>query len=123
MKPQMRGRLITVTSIAGRVARPGDAVYTTAKAGLTGLVRALAAEYGPHGITSNAIAPGGFATEANANMLADPAAREHFAARTPLGRWGEPREIAGAAVFLASEAASYINGQVIAIDGGMTIAM
>ena len=117
------GRIITVTSIAGHVARPGDAVYTAAKAGLTGMVRALAAEYGPHGITSNAIAPGGFATEANAAMLADPKAAAHFATRTPLGRWGRPEEIAGAAVFLASRAASYVNGQVIAVDGGMTIAM
>src|SRR5690606_33047737 len=72
MKAQKRGRLITVTSIAGHVARPGDAVYTTAKAGLTGLVRALAAEFGPDGVTSNAIAPGGFATVANAAMQNDP---------------------------------------------------
>src|SRR5690606_40724594 len=101
----------------------GDAVYTAAKAGLTGMVRALAAEYGPHGITSNAIAPGGFATEANAAMLTDPAAARHFATRTPLGRWGQPEEIAGAAVFLASRAASYVNGHVLTVDGGMTISM
>lgn len=123
MLPRGRGRLITVTSIAGHVARSGDAVYTAAKAGLTGLVRALAAEYGPRGITSNAIAPGGFATEANAAMLADPKAAAHFATRTPLGRWGRPEEIAGAAVFLASDTASYVNGQVLAVDGGMTISM
>ncbi len=123
MLPRRQGRLITVTSIAGHVARSGDAVYTAAKAGLTGMVRALAAEYGPQGITSNAIAPGGFATEANAAMLADPKAAAHFATRTPLGRWGRPEEIAGAAVFLASPTASYVNGQVIAVDGGMTIAM
>jgi len=123
MLPQRAGRLIAVTSIAGQVARANDAVYTAAKLGLTGMVRALAAEYGPQGITSNAIAPGGFATEANAAMLADPAAREHFATRTPLGRWGEPDEIAGAAVFLASPAASYVNGHVLVVDGGMSIAM
>lgn len=123
MLQNKQGRLIAITSIAGHVARSGDAVYTATKAGLTGLVKALASEYGPHGITSNAIAPGGFATEANAEMLADPAARTHFATRTPLGRWGEPHEIAGAAVFLASDAASYINGQIIAVDGGMTSSM
>lgn len=123
MLRQRSGRLIAITSIAGHVARPGDAVYTAAKAGLTGMVKALAAEYGPHGITSNAIAPGGFATEANAALVADPQAGAHFASRTPAGRWGRPDEIAGAAVFLASSAASYVNGQVIAVDGGMTIAM
>lgn len=123
MLAQGHGRLITITSIAGHVARSGDAVYTASKAGLTGMVRALAAEYGPYGITSNAIAPGGFATEANAAMLTDPRAAAHFATRTPLGRWGRPEEIAGAAVFLASDTASYVNGQVLAVDGGMTIAM
>ncbi|MGE0800206.1 MAG: SDR family oxidoreductase [Lautropia sp.] len=117
------GRLIAVTSIAGLVGRGGDTLYTAAKHGLTGLVRALAAEYGPHGITSNAIAPGGFATEHNAAALADPAIRAHFESRTPLGRWGEPHEIAGAAVFLASPAGSYVNGHVLVVDGGMTAAM
>ena len=123
MVGQGAGRLITITSIAGHVARAGDAVYTGTKQGLTGMVRALAAEYGPLGITSNAIAPGGFATEANAAMLADPRIAAHFAARTPLGRWGRPEEIAGAAVFLASPAASYVNGHVLVVDGGLTIAM
>ena len=123
MLPRGAGRLIALTSIAGHVARAGDAVYTGAKQGLTGMVRALAAEYGPHGITSNAIAPGGFATEANAAILADPAVLNHFRTRTPLGRWGRPEEIAGAAVFLASDAASYVNGHVLVVDGGMVISM
>ena len=123
MLPQRRGRLITVTSIAGKVARSGDAVYTGAKAGLTGMMRALAAEYGPLGITSNAIAPGGVATAANAAAISDPKINAHFATRTPLGRWAQPQEIAGAAVFLASPAASYVNGHVLYVDGGMSIAM
>jgi len=123
MVPNKRGRLITVTSIAGQIARSGDAVYTGAKAGLTGMMRALAAEYGPLGITSNAIAPGGVATEANAASIADPKINAHFATRTPLGRWAQPAEIAGAAVFLASNAASYVNGHVLYVDGGMSIAM
>ena len=123
MVPQRSGRLITITSIAGQVARAGDPVYAGVKQGLTGMMRALAAEYGPMGITSNAIAPGGFATEANAASIADPKIHDHFAKRTPLGRWGRPHEIAGAAVFLASEAASYVNGQVLNVDGGMSIAM
>lgn len=123
MIPHQSGRLITVTSIAGKVARAGDAVYTGAKAGLTGMVRALAAEYGPLGITSNAIAPGGVATAANATSIADTAINHHFISRTPLGRWAQPEEIAGAAVFLASGAASYVNGHVLYVDGGMSIAM
>ena len=123
MLPQRAGRLITVTSIAGHVARTGDAVYSSTKHGLTGMVRALAAEYGPYGITSNAIAPGGFATEANAAMLSDPKVAEHFATRSALGRWGQPEEISGAAVFLASAASSYITGHVLTVDGGLTIKM
>jgi gluconate 5-dehydrogenase len=123
MLPQRSGRLIFVTSIAGQIARSGDAVYTGAKQGVTGMMRALANEYGPQGITSNAIAPGGVATESNAAMIADKAAQEHFAKRTPLGRWAEAEEIAGAAVFLASPAASYVNGHVLTVDGGMSIAM
>jgi gluconate 5-dehydrogenase len=123
MLPRRSGRLIAVTSIAGAVARANDAVYTAAKNGLTGMVRALAAEYGPHGITSNAIAPGFFATEANQAFIADPATRSYFEQRTPIGRWGRPDEIAGAAVFLASDAASYVNGHVLTVDGGATISM
>ena len=123
MLPRKSGRLIAVTSIAGTLARADDAVYPTAKAGLTGMVRALAAEFGPHGITSNAIAPGFFATETNAHLAADPIRSAAFEKRTPMGRWGRPEEIAGAAVFLASAAASYVNGHVLTVDGGTTIMM
>ena len=117
------GRLIAVTSIAGHLAGRADSVYTVAKHGLTGLVRGLAAEFGADGITSNGIAPGGFTTETNAAAYADPQIRSHFERRTPLGRWGRPDEIAGAAVFLASPAASYVNGHVLVVDGGMSISM
>ena len=123
MLPRGFGRLIAVTSIAGQVARANDAVYAAAKAGLTGMVRALAAEYGGKGLTSNAIAPGFFATETNAAITGDPALSAYFEGRTPLGRWGRPEEIAGAAVFLASAAASYVNGHVLVVDGGATIQM
>jgi len=123
MLPRREGRLIAVTSIAGQVARPGDSVYSAAKAGLTGMVRALAAEYGAHGITSNGIAPGFFATEANAAIAGDPERSACFERRTPAGRWGRPEEVGGAAVFLASPAASYVNGHLLVVDGGALILM
>ena len=112
------GRIINISSIAGQIARSGDAAYTMSKAGLEGLTRALAAELGPRDITVNAVAPGYFATDANAAMVDDPGVAEHLARRTSLGRWGRPEEIVGAVLFFASDAASYVTGQVLAVDGG-----
>ena len=123
MKAQGHGRLISVTSIIGNMARSGDAIYPVAKQGLTGLVRSLAAEYGPFGVTSNAIAPGMFATETNAAISADPDMIAFMRQRVPLQRWGRPDEIAGAALFLASDAGSFVNGHVLTVDGGMSIQM
>lgn len=121
MMRQRYGRLIAITSVAGELARANDAVYPAAKQGLTGMMRALAVEFGGHGITSNAIAPGAFATETNAAIANDPQAGAAMAARNPTGRWGDPEEIAGAAVFLASPAASYVNGHVLVVDGGLSV--
>ena len=118
MRARGRGRIINIASIAGPIARGGDAAYTAAKAGLIGLTRALAAELGPDGITVNAIAPGFFATEANTGMVEDPKIAEWLKVRTSLGRWATPDEIGGAAVFLASDAASFVTGHVLVVDGG-----
>jgi gluconate 5-dehydrogenase len=117
------GRLIFVTSIVSGRSSGRDAAYASAKAGLGGMVHALATEYGPQGITTNAIAPGFFATETNAALWEDAKRSAFFELRTPLGRWGRPEEIGGAAVFLASAAASFVNGHILVVDGGTTSQM
>jgi gluconate 5-dehydrogenase len=113
------GRLILVTSIAGQLAVPNASSYIAAKGGLAALARALAAELGAKGITANALSPGFFGTETNAQMMASPMG-ERQRERCPAKRWAEPREIAGAALFLASPAASYVNGHTLVVDGGVS---
>jgi gluconate 5-dehydrogenase len=124
MIARRRGRIIMTASMMGpRLARPTIAPYVAAKAGLVGLTHALAVELGPHGVTCNAIAPGFFATEMNTALVANAEFTGMIAARTPLGRWGEPHEIGNVAVFLASDAASYVNGHTLFVDGGLTVAL
>jgi gluconate 5-dehydrogenase len=112
------GSIVNITSIAGPIARAGDAAYTTSKGALDAMTRAMAAELGPQGIRVNAIAPGYFATETNTAMAQDPGVAQWLQQRTSLGRWGRPEEIAGAAVFLSSPAASYVTGHTLVVDGG-----
>jgi len=121
MVPNGYGRIIFVTSVAGTLGYRGDAAYIAAKAGMTGLMKAFAAEYGGSGITCNAIAPGPFDTESN-HGISDRRIAE-IGARAFAGRRGNPPEIAGPAVFLASEAASYVNAHVLTVDGGYSAAL
>lgn len=119
MVKQEYGRIINITSVVAQISGRGDATYTAVKAGLESLTRALAAEYGRHGITVNNISPGFFATEPNRELVADKPLSKWLASRSALGRWGDPGEIAGAAVFLSSDAASFVTGQTLCVDGGM----
>ena len=121
MRQRGWGRIILTASIMGVVARPTIPAYLAAKGGLVALTKALAVELGGDGITANAIGPGFFLTEMNSALKSDANFDAWVKERTPLKRWAEPRELAGAAVFLASDAASYVNGHHLVVDGGMTI--
>ena len=119
MQNQGAGSIVNIASIMGPQARKTISAYTTSKAGVVGLTKALAVELGPKGIRCNGIAPGFFATEMNTALVNDPEFTAFVSERTPMQRWGDPNEVGGAAVFLLSKAASYINGNVIFVDGGL----
>ena len=121
MKRNGYGRIIMLSSSAAIRARAGDVAYITAKGAVESMTRALACEWAREGVLTNAIAPGPFATETNAAYVNDPALLAGLVSRSPVERWGQPDEIGPACVFLASPAASYINGVVLPVDGGITI--
>lgn len=114
------GSFIAFSSIRAQIVEPGQGAYAATKAGLVQLIRTAAAEFGPAGVRFNAIAPGVVATELTGQIRADPAWSNAYASRSALGRWAQPREMAGAAVFLASDAASFVTGSVLLVDGGWT---
>ncbi len=118
MIAQRRGRLIGIGSLASFVGLMEVAAYTASKAGVAGLTRALAVEWAPHGVTVNAIAPGVFETDLNREILKGPRGQE-FLTRTPMRRFGRTEELVGAAVYLASDAASFVTGQLLVVDGGL----
>jgi len=115
------GRIILISSVAAQRASANDAAYASSKAGLEALMRAIAVEYGPLGVTCNAIAPGPFCTEVNQELAAR--VGDAIKNKVPLGRFAQPRELAGAVLFIASDAGSFVTGQSIVVDGGSSASL
>jgi len=122
--PQMRtrgwGRVVNLASILGTVGMAQRVPYASSKAAVANMTRVLGLEFATTGVTVNAIAPGPFATEMNRSLLDDPVKYKAFVEKIPMGRWGELHELAGAVVFLASDASSFVTGSILHVDGGWT---
>ncbi len=120
MQERGAGKIIHIGSVQSMLGRPGITPYAATKGGIAMLTRGMCADLGPSGIQVNAIAPGYFATDLTASLVADPEFTGWVERRTPAGRWGRVEDLIGAAVFLASSASDFVNGQILAVDGGMT---
>ena len=115
-----QGKIINIASVQTALARPGIAPYTATKGAVANLTKGMATDWAPKGLQVNAIAPGYFNTPLNAALVADPDFSAWLEKRTPAGRWGEVKELVGACIFLAAPSSSFINGQTIFVDGGIT---
>lgn len=115
-----QGKIINIASVQTALARPGIAPYTATKGAVANLTKGMATDWAKYGLTCNAIAPGYFDTPLNAALKADPAFNDWLLKRVPTGRWGDLPELVGAAIFLSSDASSYVNGTTIFVDGGIT---
>jgi gluconate 5-dehydrogenase len=120
MIARRQGKIINIASVQSSLARPSIAPYTATKGAVTNLTKGMATDWAKHGLQCNAIAPGYFDTPLNAALVADPVFTDWISKRTPAGRWGKVEELVGACIFLSSPASSFVNGQTIYVDGGMT---
>ena len=123
MVARRRGRIINTCSVMSELGRPGTAAYTASKGAVKMLTKGMAIDLGPHGINVNGIGPGYFKTELTAALVADATFDAWLVNRTPSRRWGEPEDLAGAAVFLASDASRFVNGHILYVDGGVTASL
>ena len=118
-----RGKIINIASVQTALARPSIAPYTATKGAVGNLTKGMATDWARHGLQCNAIAPGYFDTPLNAALVADPQFSAWLEKRTPAGRWGNVEELVGAAIFLASDASSFVNGHILYVDGGITASL
>lgn len=123
MIKRVAGRIINIASVQTALARPGIAPYTASKGAIANLTKGMATDWAKHGLNCNAIAPGYFDTPLNAALVADAAFSEWLEKRTPAGRWGKVEELVGTAIFLSAPASSFVNGQTIFVDGGITASL
>jgi gluconate 5-dehydrogenase len=123
MIPRQRGKIINICSVQSELGRPNIAPYAASKGAVKMLTKGMAIDWGPHGIQVNGLGPGYFKTELTQKLVADEQFSTWLTGRTPSRRWGQVEELAGAAVFLASEASSFVNGHILYVDGGITASL